>query len=56
MALPPELVGQLTDSIASRHLGPNDLLFATRDGTPISRNTFRTRVWLPATARTTLVE
>ena len=28
--------------------GPDDLLFATRDGTPISRNTFRTRVWLPA--------
>ena len=27
-------------------LGPDDLLFATRDGTPISRNTFRTRVWL----------
>jgi len=23
-------------------------LFATREGTPISRNTFRTRVWLPA--------
>jgi len=28
----------------SRDLGPGDLLFATRDGTPISRNTFRTRV------------
>lgn len=25
-----------------------DLLFATEVGTPISRNTFRTRVWLPA--------
>jgi integrase len=24
------------------------LLFATRDGTPISRNTFRTRIWHPA--------
>ncbi len=24
------------------------MLFATRDGTPISRNTFRTRVWRPA--------
>jgi len=29
-------------------MGPDDLLFATREGTPISRNTFRTRVWLPA--------
>jgi integrase len=29
-------------------LGRDDLLFATSAGTPISRNTFRTRVWLPA--------
>jgi integrase len=48
MALPADLVGQLADSITTRHLGPDDLLFATREGTPISRNTFRTRVWLPA--------
>jgi len=27
-----------------------DLWFATRDGTPFSRNTFRTRVWRPAVA------
>jgi len=26
----------------------DDLLFATKAGTPISRNTFRTRIWLPA--------
>ena len=48
MALPADLVAQLADAIASRRLGPDDLLFATREGTPISRNTFRTRVWLPA--------
>ena len=36
--------------IAGRRLKPGDLLFATRDGTPISRNTFRTRVWRPAVA------
>ena len=48
MALPADLVGQLADRIDTRRLGPDDLLFATRDGTPISRNTFRTRVWLPA--------
>ena len=48
MALPADLVAQLADHITARGLGPNDLLFATRDGTPISRNTFRTRVWLPA--------
>ncbi len=48
MELPPDLVDQLTDWIHERHLGPDVLLFATRNGTPISRNTFRTRVWLPA--------
>lgn len=48
MALPADLVDQLADWITTRRLGPDDLLFATRDGTPISRNTFRTRVWLPA--------
>ncbi len=48
MGLPPELLDQLAEWITERDLGPDDLLFATRDGTPISRNTFRTRVWLPA--------
>jgi integrase len=48
LALPADLVDQLADWITTRHLDPDDLLFATRDGTPISRNTFRTRVWLPA--------
>jgi integrase len=48
MGLPEDLVTQLADWITSRNLGPGDLLFATRDGTAISRNTFRTRVWRPA--------
>ncbi|MGN6575039.1 MAG: tyrosine-type recombinase/integrase [Nocardioides sp.] len=48
MGLPADLVDQLADLIASQRLGPDDLLFATREGTPISRNTFRTRVWRPA--------
>ncbi len=48
MALPQGLVAQLAHHIAERGLGPDDLLFPTRDGTPISRNTFRTRTWLPA--------
>ena len=48
MGLPADLVAQLADSITTRHLGPDELLFATREGTPISRNTFRTRIWLPA--------
>jgi len=48
MALPPDLVTQLAAWITDRGLRSGDLLFATRDGTPISRNTFRTRAWRPA--------
>ena len=48
LGLPADLVAQLADWISTRRLGPDDLLFATRAGTPISRNTFRTRVWRPA--------
>src|SRR3954453_4618334 len=48
LGLPHDLVDQLADRITTRRLAPDDLLFAPRDGTPISRNTFRTRVWLPA--------
>jgi integrase len=48
MGLPVDLVDQLADWITTRRLGSGDLLFATREGTPISRNTFRTRIWRPA--------
>jgi len=48
MGPPPDLADQLGDWITSRGLEPGDLMFATRDGTPISRNTFRTPVWRPA--------
>ncbi|MEP6666470.1 MAG: tyrosine-type recombinase/integrase, partial [Nocardioidaceae bacterium] len=48
IALPQNLLTQLAQWITDRRLRPGDLLFATRDGTPISRNTFRTRVWRPA--------
>src|SRR3954452_13764416 len=48
MGLPEGLATRLAAHIADRDLGPGDLLFATRDGTPLSRNTFRTRIWLPA--------
>ena len=50
MGIPPELITQLADSITKRGLKAGDLLFATRDGTPFSRNTFRTRIWRPAVA------
>jgi integrase len=48
MGLPPELVTQLAAYIKERRLKAGDLLFATREGTPFSRNTFRTRIWRPA--------
>jgi hypothetical protein len=40
MGLSPELIEQLARQIAERGLGRDGLLFATRDGTPVSRNTF----------------
>jgi integrase len=38
----------VAEHIQSHDVGRGDLLFTTKAGTPISRNTFRTRVWLPA--------
>jgi integrase len=38
----------IAEHISSHGLGRDELLFATEAGTPISRNTFRTRVWLRA--------
>jgi integrase len=35
-------------NISIHDIGRDQLLFTTTAGTPISRNTFRTRVWLPA--------
>lgn len=39
---------QVAEHIRVHGIGREDLLFSTEVGTPISRNTFRTRVWLPA--------
>ena len=36
--------------IDTHRIGRDDLLFPTQVGTPISRNTFRTRIWKPAVA------
>lgn len=48
MGLRPALLHQLQEHIHDHHISRDDLLFATRDGTPLSRNTFRTRAWAPA--------
>jgi site-specific recombinase XerD len=38
----------LSEHVALRGIDRHSLLFATKAGTPISRNTFRTRIWKPA--------
>jgi integrase len=38
----------VAEHINHRGIGRDQLLFTTEVGTPLSRNTFRTRVWLPA--------
>ena len=45
-----ELLEAIAEHIKTLDLGRDDLLFSTANRTPISRNTFRTRVWLPAVA------
>jgi len=39
---------EVAEHIRVDEIGRDELLFSTQLGTPISRNTFRTRVWLPA--------
>jgi hypothetical protein len=51
------LVEKLSLQVASFGLSPEQLLFSSisrADGNPISHNTFRTRVWLPALERSEL--
>ncbi len=44
----PPWLDATAEHIKTRGIGRDDRLFTTETGTPISRNTFRTRVWLPA--------
>jgi integrase len=44
----PQWLEAVAEHINTRRIEREDLLFPTDAGTPISRNTFRTRVWLPA--------
>jgi integrase len=49
-----ELVQTLATVIERLQLDPDDLLFPSTDkkgGRPLSRNTFRTKIWLPAVSR-----
>ena len=44
----PALLSLLREHMLERGIRSEDLLFGTSVGTPMSRNTFRTRVWQPA--------
>jgi integrase len=44
----PAWMDEVAEHIRVHEIGRDELLFSTEVGTPISRNTFRTRVWLPA--------
>ena len=49
-----ELVRTIATLVERLQLGPDDLLFPStgkQGGGPLSRNTFRTKIWLPAVAR-----
>lgn len=51
------LIQAMAEHISHHSLGSDDLLFTStgkRGGNPISRNTFRTRVWMPALERSGL--
>jgi integrase len=46
-----QLCQDIREYLMANGMRGEDLLFATSTGSPISRNTFRTRVWLPAVER-----
>ena len=51
LTVSPELLDLIAERITALNLDRDDLLFPSTDskaGRPLSRNTFRTRVWLPA--------
>jgi integrase len=55
IAIRPRDIDFLRRTVTAEHIrihgiGRDELLFSTEVGTPISRNTFRTRVWLPGVA------
>ena len=47
LAVRQDWLDAAAEHIKIRNIGRDDLLFTTSAGTPISRNTFRTRVWQP---------
>jgi integrase len=51
-----ELCQLLRQHMVANGIRDTDLMFSTKVGTPISRNTFRTRVWLPSLASAGLRE
>lgn len=57
LAVSQELLDVLAERIHGLHLNRDDLIFPSTEasgGRPLSRNTFRTRVWLPALTKAEL--
>lgn len=54
VAIGAQLCRVIREHMLAQGSRDDDLLFPTRTGAPISRNTFRTRVWLPAIERSVL--
>jgi integrase len=54
LRITPALAHAAQAKIESQAIAPDGLLFANRAGQPISRSTFRARVWLPAVKATQL--
>lgn len=52
----PELCQLVREHMVAYGIRDDDLLFSTTAGTPLSRNTFRTRIWLTAVERAALRE
>jgi integrase len=54
LRITPQLAAALATRVKTLWIGPDQLLFGNQAGQPISRSTFRARVWLPAVKTTGL--
>jgi integrase len=54
LRITPQLAAALQARIKTLSIGADQLLFANQAGQPISRSTFRARIWLPAVKATGL--
>jgi integrase len=55
VSLPPTLVDLLSGHLTQRPFAPEDLLFTSPTGEPLSRSNFYSRVWKPTTRAAGLI-